>query len=292
MRIMNKKEQTLKDYHERINKVLIYINDNLGEKMELEKLASVSNFSVFHFHRIMRAHLNESLGSFIVRLRIDSAARLIEFSNDSLTEIAYKVGYEMPSSFNKAFKKRFALSPNEFRQKQKEKLKLDYIEMNKIQDNLDLEPRISEENPRKIVFCQSIGEYSGEGTGKAWEKVWEFIKKYNLFNTKMEYFGIGYDDPNVTETEKCRYDACVTVEKEVKAEGGIAYRVMKGGLYAVFSYKGSYSKLAGVYNSIFRNWLPSSGYSLRDVPSFEKYINNPFDTKKEELLTEIYIPVE
>ncbi len=42
-------------YFERINKVLVYIDRNLGEKLDLEKLASIAHFSSFHFHKIMRA---------------------------------------------------------------------------------------------------------------------------------------------------------------------------------------------------------------------------------------------
>ena len=59
---MKGKAETIKDYHERINQVLLFINNNLEEKLTLETLSSISNFSPFHFHRIMRAHLGESIG--------------------------------------------------------------------------------------------------------------------------------------------------------------------------------------------------------------------------------------
>lgn len=116
---MQSKEETIKNYQERINKVLVYINDHLDDKLDLEKLASLSNFSVFHFHRIIRAYLNEPLGAFVLRLKLDYSVRLLEFSDEPINEIAYKIGFEAPSSFNKSFKKRFGVSPVEFRRTKK-----------------------------------------------------------------------------------------------------------------------------------------------------------------------------
>ena len=45
--------ETQKDHFECINQVLQYIHHNLHESIDLERLANRSNYSVFHFHRIM-----------------------------------------------------------------------------------------------------------------------------------------------------------------------------------------------------------------------------------------------
>jgi AraC family transcriptional regulator len=50
--------------------------------------------------------------------------------------------------------------------------------------------------------------------------------------------------------------------------------------------------LSAVYDAIYSRWLPESGCALKDIPWFEKYINNPNNTSPEKLKTEIYIPVE
>ena len=63
------------------------------------------------------------------------------------------------------------------------------------------------------------------------------------------------------------------------------------GLYAVFNYKGAQSNAAAFFNSIYTEWLPSSGYELDKRPQFEilgeKYKNN--DASSEE---EIWIPIQ
>jgi len=101
---MKVKADTRNIYFERINKVIYFINNHLDESLEVKKLAQLGNYSPFHFHRIMRAYLGESLGTFIIRIRMETAVTLLIHSNEAISDIAFKVGYENPSSFNKTCK--------------------------------------------------------------------------------------------------------------------------------------------------------------------------------------------
>ncbi|HBS88890.1 MAG: hypothetical protein A2W91_00885 [Bacteroidetes bacterium GWF2_38_335] len=292
---MDNKSLTEKDYRERVNNVLVFINKNLGEKLDLNILASVSNFSPFHFHRIVRAFINEPLGTYIIRLRVEMAAGLIENTDLSITDICFKVGYDSLSSFNKAFKKRFDISPSEYRENKN--AKLNYMKENDMEAqinllNFKLKPKVKDYKNKKAVYIQSFGDYSGPATGESWNKIFEFVKKNRLFHWKTECFGISLDNPDITETDKCRYMACVTVSKEVKPDGEVGVTNIEGGRFAVFRYRGPYSNLNLVYAAIIRRWLPQSGYDLREQPLMEKYLNNPAKTKPERLLTEIYVPVQ
>jgi len=283
---------TAKDYQERINKVLVFINNHLGEELELKQLAELSNFSPFHFHRIMRAHLGEALGAYIVRIRLEIAARLLEFSKENISDIAFKIAYVSPSSFSTAFKNRFGVSPLEFRNASVNNHIFNQFIQKENTMKMELKPKIKEINIKKVIFIQVIEAYGGEKTAKAWEKLWAFVKEKKLYSFGMESLGVSYDDPAITATEKCRYDACVTIKKEVKPEGEIGLKEVGGGKYAIFKHTGPYAMLGEAYNQIYRNWLPVSGYELRDVPCFDKYMNNPEKTKPEKLQTYIHIPVK
>lgn len=63
------------------------------------------------------------------------------------------------------------------------------------------------------------------------------------------------------------------------------------GLYAVFNYKGDQSNVAAFFNSIYSEWLPSSGYQLDSRPQFEilgeKYKNDSPESEEE-----IWIPIK
>lgn len=74
---------------------------------------------------------------------------------------------------------------------------------------------------------------------------------------------------------------------------GMESFVLKGGMYAVFDYKGNNSPVASanLFQYIFGTWLPNSAYELDDRPHFEilgaKYKNNDPDSEEE-----ICIPVK
>ncbi|OFX43549.1 MAG: hypothetical protein A2046_01485 [Bacteroidetes bacterium GWA2_30_7] len=285
------KQDTLNSYYERINKVISYINSHLDEELDLNYLSEISFFSPFHFHRIIRAYLNESLGSYIVRIRMETAASLILHANFQINEIALKVGYDIPSSFNKAFQKRFGCPPSEFKEKHFNQNQINYLNMKTTTENVVLKPSIKTLKSKKIIFTQSIGDYKGEGTANAWNKVCEFAQKKRLFGWKNEFIGISHDDPEITDSEKLRYDACISISKEVKPEGEIGVKEIEGGKYAIFLHKGAYENFQQTYNAIYKQWLPTSGFELRNLPCFEVYLNEPKKTKPQNLKTEIYIPV-
>ena len=112
---MQQKTSTREDYSKRINIIIEYISNHLNDEMDLKELADISNFSEFHFHRIFKAIIGESVGAFVVRMRIETAARLLRYSNLSVQDIAYNVGYNTPSSLTKVFRQYYNISPSDYR---------------------------------------------------------------------------------------------------------------------------------------------------------------------------------
>ena len=68
------KASTLELYKERMLRVLVHIQQHLDEPLGLEELARIACFSQYHFHRIFRGMLGESVGEHIRRLRLERAA--------------------------------------------------------------------------------------------------------------------------------------------------------------------------------------------------------------------------
>jgi len=277
------------EYANRINKVIEYINNHLGDGLDINTLADVSNFSVFHFHRIAKAFLHEPLGTYINRIRIETSARLLRYTGLPVKEISDRVGYEMPSSFSKAFKKYYGISAAEYRNNKDSiimKTSLEYQELN------IKSPKIIELPAKKVIYISITGEYGNGEYDKAWTRLWAFIKKHSLYTAGIESIGISYDDPKITEKTKCRYEVCLVIHKSVHSEGEVGVKEIQGGKFSVFHYQGPYSNLGAVYDTIFSKWLPESGYQLRNLPCFEKYLNNPARTQPDKLKTEIYVPIE
>ncbi|MCB0804158.1 MAG: AraC family transcriptional regulator [Bacteroidales bacterium] len=283
---------TNKDYNERINKVIHFIHTHLSEKLDVDRLAAVAAFSPYHFHRIMSAYLNESLISYIIRTKMEVAAGFILHTDMSITDVAYKVGYEMPSSFNKAFKKRFGVNPSAFRDNY-DKAR-DYLKTSKTNKmkKTEMKHEVREVIPRKVIYVASTGPYDGKGTADAWKKVCGFAGQKGLFGPKTEFIGISFDDPHITDSSKLRYEACLTIDKEATAEGEMGVKEIAGGKYVVFLHEGSYENFQASYDYIFGEWLPGNNSQLREEPSFELYLNSPEDTAPENLKTEIWVPID
>ena len=83
-----------KEYSERVNRVIDYINEHLSDSLSLKGLAEIASFSPYHFHRIFHSLTGETLYNFIIRLRLEKAAHRLRYSiNRSVTDIAYECGF-------------------------------------------------------------------------------------------------------------------------------------------------------------------------------------------------------
>ncbi len=286
---MEIKTSTREEYLKRVNVVVDYINNHLDEELDLQKLAEVSNLSTYHFHRIMKAFLGETLGAYIIRVRLETAVRLLRYTDLPVEQIAYSVGYEMPSSLSKSFKQFYDITPLEYRNNK------NFVIMKPVQLNPDLNlksPKVIDIETKKAIYIRLTGAYSELDFCGAWGKLWAYVKENKLFSAGIEHISIYHDDPKVTTSEKLRTDVCLVLPKPAEPKGEIGVKEIAGGKYAVFLYQGPYTNLGIVYDTIFAKWLPDCGYELRNAPLYEKYINDPSRTEEAKLKTEIYIPLQ
>lgn len=281
-------------YQQKVADVLQYINNNIGEDLNVKLLSEHFGISFFHFHRIMKAALNEPLGAYINRFRLETAIKLLRYSNEPLTEISSHIGYFDLSSFSKAFSKEFGLSPLEFRNNKAIILNthIDYRVSDEKKIITNLKPKIISIPDKKVCCISVVGKYGSEATYKAWDELGDFVTKNKIVGWRPDIFAVYYDDPDIVGIDSCATDLCIVTKKNFKEEGRIKTKTITGGKFVVFRYKGSYNYLWELYNSIYKDWVLFSNIKLRDLPSIEKYLNFSHNTKPENLVTEIYIPIE
>lgn len=82
------------------------------------------------------------------------------------------------------------------------------------------------------------------------------------------------------------------MDKSIQAEGEVGIQIIPGGEYAVLVHKCPYEGVANTINWLYGIWLPKSGREVADANDFEIYRNSPHDTKPEDLITEIYLPLK
>jgi AraC family transcriptional regulator len=290
------KPSTEQDYHERIVRTLVYIQRHLDDELELENLASVAAFSTFHFHRVFRGLVGESLKEYIRRLRLERAAQRLKQQDDPITEIAFEAGFEAHESFTRAFGNMFGVSPSVYRAAHKNAPEsTSGTHMGDVSGyrppDCGQPPSVDiEDLPAvKVVFLRHVGPYSQ--VGNTWGRLMNWAGMRGLLGPQMRMLGIVYDDPDITPADKVRYDAAVVVNRPVPPEGEFGVREIPGGKYAVFTHHGPYDTLGSTYQRFFGGWLPKSGRELRDSEAFEEYLNSPMNAKPEDLLTRIHVPL-
>lgn len=277
----------MRSYIENINVVLSHIDAHLDEEHILDKLSQKAHLSKFHFHRIMKAHLNESLGTYINRIRMETAIKLIRYSKQPIKEIGYNIGYKTPTAFNKAFKKLYNTTPLNFR-KQNVLIPEQEVEIAPKQFDLLVTERIFPST--HVIYQQSRGAIGGKETSDSWDNFFQKAHKAGLINFETKFYGINWDDPEITVTSKIRYDACISVN--ASSVDSFSVRTIARGKHLCFLYQGDYQRLSEVYDYIFREWIIKKDIELREVPVFEHYINNKSLVNKDDLLTEIYVPIK
>ncbi|WP_297093742.1 helix-turn-helix domain-containing protein [uncultured Draconibacterium sp.] len=106
--------------NEFLSQVYQNIDENLGDELyTVEKLSEAMNISRSMLHRKLKRLIGKSATEIITEKRLDKAKDLLEKSNLTSAEIAYKTGFNSPSYFNKVFKKHYQISPGEVRKGKK-----------------------------------------------------------------------------------------------------------------------------------------------------------------------------
>ena len=103
------------EHYEVIEHALLHIENNLTQRLSLESVSNTFNMSKYYFHRLFSAIMGCSLNQYILSRRLNSSVKLIQNENLSLTDIAYQLNFGTPSSFTRAFKNQYGISPSSLR---------------------------------------------------------------------------------------------------------------------------------------------------------------------------------
>src|ERR1051326_2350905 len=113
--IMSTSDATLKDYKQRLLRVLVHIQQHLDDSLGLGELAAIACFSPHHFHRVFKGMVGETVMGHVRRLRLERAAGELKLGHRSVTDIAFQAGYETHEAFSRAFKAKYGIAPILFR---------------------------------------------------------------------------------------------------------------------------------------------------------------------------------
>ncbi len=100
----------------RIDKVCTFINENYKKPLRLKDVASIANMSTTAFSRFFKKSTGKTFINYVNELRIGWACKLLIETEMTVAEIAYEVGFNNLSNFNRRFFERHRMSPRRYRQ--------------------------------------------------------------------------------------------------------------------------------------------------------------------------------
>ncbi len=279
----------------RINDVLYFIHQDISRELSAKALADVAAYSEQHFHRVFKQVVGESIHQYIRRTRMEYAANQLMFdTRSSVLDIANKCGFSSVSSFSRAFKATFSMAPGEWRCHDLHISDKPYLKdpevaagYHRVAKRTLPAPKITEVPERMAAYVRHVGY------NRSIKNAWLILKAWaNSEGRSFEVqFGLHHSNPAWVELDKCRYVACIAIDKPLKYRGVVNQMVIPGGLHAVFRLHGVYGELLPQISMVLEKWLPASGFKLRSTPAYVHYHSNHFVNESEAFELDFYLPI-
>lgn len=290
-------------YAVRVNRAVDHVLRHLDEPLRLESLAAVAGFSPFHFHRVFRALMGETLQRFVKRVRLERALAQMSLSpRRSLTSIALACGFSSSSDFTRSFRQRYGVAPSAFdirgwRDAHREDLRrtTDATEPYHIGDRLA--PGANPDGfvvtlralpPRRVAYVRVLDPFRGTGPFDAYRRMLAWADARGL--SGGQWLGWMWEDPEVTALSDCRYDAGVVVGPSDPTDG-VSVLDFPAMRVAEVRIAGDVALEARALDWLFETWLPTSGYVPDEQPSFEAWIGRPLAHGIEHFELAVHLPV-
>ncbi|MBE9585102.1 helix-turn-helix domain-containing protein [Mucilaginibacter sp. JRF] len=99
----------------RIERVFEYMNTNFHKQITLDEVSKIANMPSASFSRFIRKRTGSTFISSLNEIRLGHVSRMLIDTTHSVSEIAYKCGFNNMANFNRTFKNKKGCTPNEFR---------------------------------------------------------------------------------------------------------------------------------------------------------------------------------
>ena len=100
-----------------ISRAFTYIENHYLDDITISQLSSMANMSKRHFYRLFKEHFNISPHSYLINLRVNYAAFLLQYTDMRIIEISNLSKFNDSNYFTRCFKNHIGLSPSQYRQK-------------------------------------------------------------------------------------------------------------------------------------------------------------------------------
>lgn len=285
-----------KTLQQRLNNVCRYIDDNLEYPIRLEQLARIAHCSPYHFQRQFKVHIGLNPAQYVQNKRLRRAMlQLANRPNLNVTDIAFEAGFDFVESFSHSFKKRFGVTPTEFRNKPNWDLWNNFIEQG-APKRMAL-PKTNKHDVSIVDFPEThVATLEHHGSPNLiMESVAKFIewrRANDVLPPDSKTYNVFYNDPEATVPDEFHMDICCTTDKPVLDNPqGVIKKTIAASSCAKIRFQGAEEQIRGAMDYLYGEWLEQSDYELVDLPPFFERVEFFPDRKEHEAVTDIYLPV-
>ena len=281
------------------NDAMNYIYKYIDTDINIDDLSIELNISKFHLHRIFKDEFGKNIYESIKSIRLQKASNLLITNKYStITDIANMTGYSSQTSFLRAFKERFIMTPKMWKSGGYKEYSNKIVEKilnpnNLIDKNIDfskIEPSIVKMPELKAYYIRHQGY--DISIKKTWQKLQTWIYTNDLKDYKQ--MALHHDNPIITPLEECQYIAMIVLENENGSLENLSLPTLNipKGIYAKFSLSGKYGDVIKLIQWVYHTWLIQSGYETTTNPSYTIYYKNHFLSSDEEFILDYYLPIK
>jgi AraC family transcriptional regulator len=277
------------DYVNRVNRAIDHVTRNLAAPLQLEDVARVACFSPFHFHRIFRALLGETLHAFVKRVRLERALYLMtHHPGSSLTDIALRCGFSSSSEFSRSFRAQYGVPPSIFDVAQLRRARRDQMMDQLVPDDRNRLERLPvganpdgftvhlrEVPARRVAYTRVAKPYSAaDRVTSAAARMVAWAKQRGLAGG--QWLGYQWEDPELVPLDLCRYDVGLEIPMSAVVDDDVSVTVFPPMKLAELAIAGPIELEMRALDWLFTTWLPRSTYVPDHQPGFEAWNGEPF----------------
>ncbi|WP_367990125.1 GyrI-like domain-containing protein [Vibrio sp. NTOU-M3] len=284
------------NYQERLLPVIRYLETHFNQPLNLESVAQLACLSPYHFHRIFKAVIGETLNDYLKRLRLESAANDLFYHKPAILDVALEYGFSSSQSFAKAFKQQYDLTPSQVRDCQQIQDFSALLKNSKIGHTLRKNGNaatvsdfytssninqwselmdIQHFEPSTLAYVRVTGPY-GENYEPASNRLYSWAGPNGLASNTCIF--IYHDNPEITPADKCRTDICLMVDNNVQVINGIEKKSFPGGKYGVIRKTiTDHSQYSIAWDELMAQ-VVEQGVESDDRPCFELYHSYDLET--------------
>lgn len=282
------------EWLQRMTNAVDYIEKHLEEPIEVARIAEVAYSSSFHFQRMFHILTGNTVVEYIRKRRLTLAARELAEKKAKVIDIALKYGYETPEAFTKAFKRLHGVCPAKARRsgislKAFPRISLEFA----LKGNQNLDYKIVDREAFRVVGkALRVSTKEGENF-KRIPQFWKecisdgTCEKLCRYFQATEILGVCMD----MEYEKEQFVYMIAAKKSRTYTGSeFVAKTIPASNWAVFTSVGPLpNTIQRVWEGIFQEWFPATGYEHAVAPELEIYPNG--DINGEDYQCEVWIPI-